>query len=217
MERLGRTFFEGETLQVSKRLIGSTLVRVAGGTRIAGRIVEVEAYRGSDDPASHAHRGITERNRVMFGEPGHAYVYFTMGMHWCLNVTTEPSGTAGAVLIRALEPTEGVSMMLRRRGKMPVEGLANGPAKLTQAMGIDGRMNGEDLTISPRLFVERGERVQDIGVSSRIGIKSGTAREWRFFAMGNRFVSRGKPRRNREPITKARHTADSRGRRLDCR
>lgn len=193
MVRLGRRFFEGETAEVARRLLGSTLVRVAGGRRTAGRIVEVEAYRGADDPASHAYMGMTDRNRAMFGEPGHAYVYFTMGMHWCLNVTTERPGTAGAVLIRALEPTEGVSVMLRRRGRMPAEELTNGPAKLTRAMGIDGSMNGEDLTTSLRLFVEGGKAAREIGVSSRIGIKSGAEREWRFFVRGNRFVSSGKP------------------------
>jgi DNA-3-methyladenine glycosylase len=120
MARVGRKFFEGETVEVSKRLLGATLVRVARGRRVVGRIVEVEAYRGADDPASHAYSGMTERNRAMFGEPGHAYVYFTMGMHWCLNVTTEEPGKAGAVLIRALEPKEGLALMLRRRERRPV-------------------------------------------------------------------------------------------------
>jgi DNA-3-methyladenine glycosylase len=193
MAKLGSAFFEGDTVDVAKRLLGCTLVRVSRGKRVAGRIVEVEAYRGEDDPASHAYGGITRRNIVMFGEPGRAYVYFTMGMHWCLNVTTERLGTAGAVLIRALEPKEGVSLMLRRRGRLSVEDLANGPAKLTQAMDIDGRMNGEDLATSARLFIESGERVNDVGRSSRVGIRSGTEREWRFFAKGSRFVSRGRP------------------------
>jgi DNA-3-methyladenine glycosylase len=155
--------------------------------------VEVEAYRGTEDPASHAYRGMTRRNVVMFGEPGHAYVYFTMGMHWCLNVTTEEPGTAGAVLVRALEPLEGIETMKRRRGKQSLEGLTNGPAKLTQALGIDGSMNGENLVKSQRLFLEAGRRLEEVGASSRVGISSGTERKWRFFLKGNRFVSRGKP------------------------
>jgi DNA-3-methyladenine glycosylase len=193
MARLGLLFFEGDTVEVSKRLLGCILVRVLRGRRIAGRIVEVEAYRGAEDPASHAYRGMTRRNVVMFGEPGHAYVYFTMGMHWCLNITTEEPGTAGAVLVRALEPFEGVDMMVRRRGRNRLEELTNGPAKLTQALSIDGGMNGEDLTRSRRLFLERGRRVKDIGTSSRVGISSGTEHKWRFFLKGSRFVSKGKP------------------------
>jgi len=193
MARLGRPFFKGDTVEVAKRLLGCTLVRVADGRRIAGRIVEVEAYRGSEDPASHAYRGMTNRNKVMFGEPGHAYVYFTMGMHWCLNVTTEEPGKAGAVLVRALEPVEGIDLMAKRRRGRRLDELVSGPAKLTKALGIDGRMNGEDLATSPRLYLERGPKVKELGVSSRVGVSSGTEREWRFFVRGNEFVSRGKP------------------------
>jgi len=193
MTRLGSEFFEGDTVDVSKRLLGCVLVRIVGGRRIAGRIVEVEAYRGAEDPASHAYGGMTRRNRVMFGSPGRAYVYFTMGMHWCLNVTTEAPGKAGAVLLRALEPVEGIDLMSRRRGRKPLEELTNGPAKLTEALSIDGKMNGEDLETSVRLFIERGRRVKHVGASSRVGISRGTERNWRFFAKGNRFVSKGKP------------------------
>ncbi len=174
-------------------LLGCVLVRVVRGSRLAGAIVEVEAYRGEDDPASHAYGGITERNKVMFGEPGHAYVYFTMGMHWCLNVTTERRGKAGAVLIRALEPLEGLRSMSRKRGGRAIEELANGPAKLTEAMSIDWRLNGEDLTTSHRLFIERGRSVRSVGKTSRVGISRGTEFEWRFFIKGNRFVSKGRP------------------------
>ncbi|MDV3244277.1 MAG: DNA-3-methyladenine glycosylase [Nitrososphaerales archaeon] len=197
MSRLGRPFYQGDTLDVAKKLLGKVLVRVVRGKRFAGRIVEVEVYRGAGDPASHAYRGLTERNRVMFGEPGHAYVYFTMGMHWCLNVTTEAPGKAGAVLIRALEPTEGLEAMKRERGRRTVGELTNGPAKLTEAMSIDGRLNGEDLTTSERLFVESGKKAGSVGTSSRIGINRGTEFEWRFFIKGNPFVSRGRPSRTR--------------------
>jgi DNA-3-methyladenine glycosylase len=193
MPRLGRIFFEGDTLEVAKKLLGCILVRIVDEDRLAGRVVEVEAYRGADDPASHAYHGRTKRNEVMFGEPGRAYVYFTMGMHWCLNVTTEKAGTAGAVLIRALEPLEGIDLMAERRGRMALEELANGPAKLTQALGIDGTLNGENLVTSRRLFLERGRGVKDAGASSRIGISAGREHEWRFFAKGSRFVSKKKP------------------------
>jgi len=191
--RLPRSFFEGETIGVAKRLLGCVLVRVVRGRRLAGSIVEVEAYRGEDDPASHAYGGMTRRNWVMFGEPGHAYVYFTMGMHWCLNVTTERRGKAGAVLVRAIEPTEGLEVMARNRGRSAVEELANGPAKLTQAMSIDGTLNGEDLATSCSLFVERGRGARKVGTTSRVGISRGSEFEWRFFVKGNRFVSRGRP------------------------
>ncbi len=193
MKRLGPRFFQRDTLDVARGMLGSKLVRVLDGKRLAGRIVEVEAYLGAEDPASHAYGGMTQRNRVMFGEPGCAYVYFTMGMHWCLNVTTERPGKAGAVLIRAIEPMEGVRQMLRRREGRPLEELANGPAKLTEAMGIDGRMNGENLVLSRRLFLERGPQARDVEAGPRVGISVGVEHRWRFFVGGNRFVSKGRP------------------------
>lgn len=193
MQRLGRSYFRGNTTDVAERLLGCRLVRITNGRRLAGIVVEVEAYRGEDDPASHAFGGMTERNQVMFGEEGHAYVYFTMGMHWCLNVTTEEPGRAGAVLIRAIEPTEGLDLMARRRGRKRTEEFGNGPAKLTQAMGIDGRLNGEDLVRSRRLFIERGLRPGAIATSSRVGISRGRELEWRFFVEKSRFVSKCRP------------------------
>lgn len=180
-------------MDVARSMLGSKLVRVLGGKRLAGRIVEVEAYLGAEDPASHAYRGMTERNKVMFGEPGCAYVYFTMGMHWCLNVTTERPGKAGAVLIRAIEPMEGVRQMQRRRGGRPLEELGNGPAKLTKAMGIDGGMNGENLILSRRLFLERGPRARNVETSPRVGVGTGVEHQWRFFVSGNKSVSKGRP------------------------
>jgi DNA-3-methyladenine glycosylase len=193
LERLAWSFFRGRTPDVAKRILGCRLVRVVKGERLAGIVVEVEAYLGKEDPASHAYRGMTPRNRVMFGEAGHAYVYFTMGMHWCLNVTTERVGRAGAVLIRALEPTEGLETMMRNRGMKRAGGLTDGPAKLTQALGIDGRMNGEDLAKSRRLFLERGRVVREIGSGARVGISRGLELEWRFFDEESGFVSKKKP------------------------
>ena len=169
------------------------MVVVDRGRRLSGTIVETEAYRGSRDPASHAYLGRTNRNAVMFGEPGHAYVYFTMGMHYCLNVTTEFPGTPGAVLLRAIEPGEGLRRMLKNRGLDSALHVADGPGRLTEALGIDGRMNGEDMVNSKILYIEKGTTPKRVGKSSRVGISVATERQWRYFVIGNRFVSPGKP------------------------
>ncbi len=189
MARFSRLFFRRYTPTVARELLGAILVRVLDGTTLSGRIVETEAYRGSDDPASHAYRGMTKRTEVMFGEPGKAYVYFTYGNHYCLNVTSERKGEAGATLIRALAPLEGLEEMQRRRGVENVRDVANGPGKLTKAMGIDGSLNGEDLVTSKRLYLVRGERPSSVGVSTRIGLSVAKATEWRFFVDGDEFVS----------------------------
>ena len=193
MARLARRFFERYTPTVARALLGAVLVRVVDGERLSGTIVETEAYRGSKDPASHAYRGRTRRNAVMFGEGGHAYVYFSYGFHWCLNLTTEPAGRAGAVLVRAVEPIEGLETMLRNRGLDSDVHVADGPGKLTQALGIDSGLNGEDLITSDRLFVEEGKKVKGIGSSSRVGIRRGVEFKWRFFVKGSGFVSKAKP------------------------
>jgi DNA-3-methyladenine glycosylase len=193
--RLQRRFFARYTPIVARALLGCVLVRVIGDERLSGRIVETEAYRGSKDPASHAFRGPTGRNRVMFGEAGHAYVYFTYGNHFMLNMTTEREGVPGAVLIRAVEPVEGIEVMRSRRGLSSVTELASGPGKLTKAMGIDKVLNGEDLVTSRRLFVEEGKNTGSVGISSRVGINEGAEQSWRFFMKGNPFVSKGRPSR----------------------
>jgi len=187
---------------VAKDLLGCTLVRVDRGRRLSGIIVETEAYRGSGDPASHAYPGRTARNAVMFGEPGHAYLYFIYGFHHCLNVTTEGHGTPGAVLLRAVEPSEGADEMVRNRGVKGGAHIADGPGRLTQALGIDRRLNGEDMVASETLFIEEGTSPRRIGRSSRVGIKVATERRWRFFVAGSRFVSQGRPSTPTEPITK---------------
>ena len=163
---------------------------------IAGRIVEVEAYRALGDPASHAHRGPTERNRVMFGPPGYAYVYFTYGMHFCLNVVTERSGIASAVLIRALEPVTGLERMRRRRGLARNEGrlwerLARGPGCVAQALGLTRRHNGLDLTAGPLWLADLPPRRRGLRVSRgpRIGIRVAVRRPWRFYLAGHPCVS----------------------------
>lgn len=191
--RLGHRFFERYTPDVARDLLGRALVRMIGGERLSGEIVEVEAYRGDRDPASHAYAGRTPRNAVMFGEPGHAYVYLAYGFHHCLNLTTERSGAPGAVLVRAIEPVEGIREMMRNRRTRTLESLTNGPGKLTQALRIDRTLNGEDLATSPRLFVETGSPVRVVGITHRVGIRSGTRFNWRFSVEGNRFVSKGKP------------------------
>lgn len=193
MERLSRSFFEDYTVDVARRLLGKKLVRVIEGKKLSGTIVEVEAYRGSSDPASHAYKGKTARNEVMFGEAGHSYVYFTYGFHHCLNVVTEPAGVSGAVLIRALEPTEGIELMMKNRGMRRITEITNGPGKLTQAMRIDGDLNGEDMVTSRKLYLVSGRsKAFVIGQSGRIGIKRGAERRWRFFMKNNIFVSRAK-------------------------
>jgi DNA-3-methyladenine glycosylase len=197
--RIGRGFFRRYTPTVARELIGCRLVRVIDGKRLSGLIVETEAYRGSRDPASHAFGGRTARNEVMFGRAGHAYVYFSMGTHYCLNITTETSGTPAAVLIRAIRPLEGVNEMRKRRGLDEMHRLAAGPGNLTRALGIGRDFNGEDVVSSPRLFLEIGGRIGEVGSSSRVGVSKGTSFRWRFFARGNPFVSKGRPSNTVKP------------------
>jgi DNA-3-methyladenine glycosylase len=189
LPRLGREFFSRYTPDVARDLLGSILVREVDGRVLRSKLVEVEAYRGSDDPASHAYRGETKRAVIMFGEAGHAYVYFIFGFHYCLNITTEGRGQPGAVLIRAVEPLEGIEEMERRRGVQDLANLTNGPGKLTKALGIDLRLNGEDVVESKELFLTAGRGRDVVVASPRIGVSSGKATLWRFYIEGNRFVS----------------------------
>ncbi len=172
--RLGRPFFARPTLEVARELLGQRLVRVeAGGRRLAGWIVETEAYVGSGDLGCHARAGRTARNASMWGPPGHAYVYFTYGLHWLLNIVTETDGVAGAVLLRALAPSEGLEVMRRRRGGRPDRQLSDGPAKLCQALALDGRHDGRDLCAgAAELFLEPGPAVPEAWVERgpRIGL-----------------------------------------------
>ena len=189
MGRLLRPFFARYSPEVAQELLGCVLVRRIGGRTLSGRIVEVEAYRGSDDPASHSYRGPTKRSSIMFGEGGHAYVYFTYGNHWLLNFTAEPEGEPGAVLIRALEPLEGIERMAKNRGVSEVANLTDGPGKLTKALSIDGALNGEDTVKSRRLYVLDRDGPVPFKASSRIGVSKGREQQWRFFVDGNPFVS----------------------------
>lgn len=191
MTKLGRSFYERDTQIVAFELIGNLLHFKDRGRPLSGVIVETEAYFGADDPASHAYRGVTPRNRVMFGPAGFSYVYFTYGNHHCLNFVTEREGKAGAVLIRALEPLEGMALMKKRRPHAALEGLTNGPGKLTQAFGITRAHSGLDLT-SSELYVTNPDQelTRHIQVSKRIGISRAQDRLLRFSLAGSKFVSR---------------------------
>lgn len=185
---LPRAFYSRPTVEVARDLLGKILVH----GRTAGRIVETEAYLGGDDLAAHSARGITRRTRVIFGPPGHAYVYFIYGMYECLNLVCEPEGKPGCVLIRALEPVAGIELMQRRRPQArSVRGLASGPGKLTLAMGITRAQNGADVTRGS-LVVRRPEpepRVE-IRTTPRIGITKCAELPLRFVIAGSEFASR---------------------------
>jgi len=172
-------------------MLGRELVCTAGGRRVCGRIVEVEAYRGDADPASHAFRGLTPRNRVMFGPPGHAYVYFTYGMHHCVNVVCAREGRAEAVLIRALEPLAGLPTARRRRGTREDARLMRGPGCVAQALGLTRAHDGLDLVAGPLWIADsparRGGRVVRRG--PRVGIRAGLEHAWRFWLDGHPCVS----------------------------
>ena len=195
MKKLPRSFYTRPTLLVAKDLLGKILVRQIGKIVLAGTIVEVEAYLGSKDPASHAYRGKTKRNEVMFHEGGHLYVYFTYGMHFCANVVTGKEGVAEAVLIRAVEPLEGIEAMRKNRrfkaNRVDEVTISNGPAKLCQAFRIGREQNGTDL-LGAEIFLiaEKPIPKSSIGASPRIGIAKAKEHLWRFFVKGNRWVSR---------------------------
>jgi len=188
------SFYARPTPEVARRLLGHVLLSEVGGRRTAGRIVETEAYLGPEDPASHGYRARrTARNESMFASPGTAYVYFTYGIHWCLNAVTEREGFPAAVLIRALEPLEGLAIMRRRRGGagVPDRALCSGPAKLCQALGITGRNDGEPLTRGQlRILRNHARQHGAIIVTPRIGITRAVAWPLRFVVKGSPWVSR---------------------------
>ena len=183
-------FLNGDAAKVAPRLLGCLLVREIEGQRLIGKIVETEAY-DQTDAASHSYRGQTPRTEVMFGAPGHAYVYFTYGMHYCMNIVTGSVGHGSAVLIRAIEPIENLeAMRLNRRGNPRDLELTNGPAKLCQALGIDKRFNAHDLSQSPlQLVIKPAIMVTKIKQTTRIGISRDRHRNWRFYIKNNPYVS----------------------------
>lgn len=186
---LPREFYLQPTIDVARNLLGKTLVHDTEKGIIAGRIVETEAYL-CDDPACHASRGMTKRNAAMFGEAGHAYVYFTYGMYHCLNAVTAPEGVGEAVLIRAVEPLEGIEIMEANRGKEKLTDLASGPGKLCQAFGLDRRHNGLDLTEGELIIMDYGWIPQEIVTAARIGISLAADKPWRFYISGSHHVSK---------------------------
>jgi DNA-3-methyladenine glycosylase len=182
MQKLPRTFYDRDTIKVARDLLGKHLVRRVGDTERVGRIVEVEAYLGPHDLAAHSARGLTERTKIMFGPPGHAYVYFIYGMYYCMNVVTEREGHAAAVLLRALEPVANL------------DGRTQGPGLLCRAMEIDKRLNGHDL-LSDDFYITPPPRAEPVVIVKRPRIGVEYARHWarrqlRFYINGNRFVSR---------------------------
>jgi DNA-3-methyladenine glycosylase len=182
--RLKRPFFARSVHEIAPELIGATLLV----DDVGGRIVEVEAYHHTD-PAAHSFRGQTPRNAVMFGPPGYAYVYRSYGIHWCLNFVCEAAGSASAVLIRAVEPTQGLPKMLRRRGLSDARLLCSGPGRLAQALGITHAHNGLPLDRLPFELYARESR-PEIAAGPRIGITKAADLPWRFGLKGSKFLSR---------------------------
>jgi DNA-3-methyladenine glycosylase len=199
--KLARAFYDRPTLDVARDLLGKVLVHNRRGVRTSGVIVEVEAYIGESDPACHAAPGPTPRNGPLYGAPGHAYVYLNYGIHCLVNVVTEAHGSPAAVLIRALDPLDGIDVMRRRRGRamkgrrarsgapLSRHELCRGPGNLTMAMGITLAENRVDL-VGDRLYVEdRGMSIGNIAWGTRIGIRVGTEHPWRAFIAGNASVT----------------------------
>ncbi len=182
-----------KTEEVARALLGHFLFRETGEGAVSGIIVETEAYLSENDPACHASRGMTRRNAAMFGPAGTAYIYFIYGNYHCFNVVTGPEGKGEAVLIRAVEPVEGLELMLQRRGR-PVkkENLANGPGKLCQAFAIDKHLNGHDLRRKPLYLVQNGvvDGQVEVAVTPRIGITSAADKLLRFTVSGSNYLSR---------------------------
>lgn len=181
---------------MARDLLGYLLVHETSAGRISGRIVETEAYLSEDDPACHAHRGETKRTAVMFGPPGHAYIYFIYGMYYCFNVVTEKPGVGEAVLIRALEPVDGIDIMMKRRslaGKLtPLRSLCNGPAKLVMALDIGRDLNGVSLLNGPLRLERATKKISDdnIVVTKRVGISVAQDLPLRFYIKGSEFISK---------------------------
>jgi len=191
MPRLRRSFFARDPVTLARDLLGRILFYRTPDGLLAGRIVETEAYTGAADPASHAFRGRTARNTVMFGPAGHAYVYFSYGMHYCLNVTAERPGTAGAVLLRALEPLAGIDIMRAQGDHGPEPRLLSGPGKIGRAFRLTLEDNGRDFTRGS-LGISAGTLIPDgqVAISRRIGISRAMDFPYRFAVVGSRSVSR---------------------------
>lgn len=188
-----RNFYYQDTVKVAKDILGKLLVHESHQNIFIGKIVEVEVYRGIDDPASHSYKGKTKRNEIMFGKPGIAYVYLIYGSHYCLNVVTEKTGIASAVLIRALEPLKGITEMKKNRGVNDLSKVASGPGKLTKAFQITLKENGLDIT-DPSSYMNIYELIKpeqfQIVQTTRIGIRLAKDFPWRFYIKDNQHVSK---------------------------
>jgi DNA-3-methyladenine glycosylase len=194
-ERIPRSFYDRPALQVARALLGTRLVRVENGQRLSGIILETEAYRGEEDQGCHCRAGLTGRTQVMYGPPGHAYVYFTYGMHWMLNFVVERQGFPAAILIRAIQPVEGVEIMARRRGSQPQARWTDGPAKICQALNVDKGLNGTDLcNLQAELFVEWDQPIpeESVTIGPRVGLNSvpepWKSIPWRFLAQTDKMA-----------------------------
>lgn len=212
---LSRSFYARRTVTVARELLGSILARRVGPDLVLrGRIVETEAYVGEADKACHARAGRTPRTDPLYGPPGRAYVYFTYGMHYLLNAVTEPEGNPAAVLIRAVEPLEGIEWMMRARRAETTRLLTAGPARLTQAYGLDLRHNRADLR-GPEIWIEEGEPFSDprVAASPRIGCQTAPApwdrMPWRFYVAGHPFVTPGRAYARDPETSSARVTSAS--------
>ncbi|HSW56612.1 MAG TPA: DNA-3-methyladenine glycosylase [Ignavibacteriaceae bacterium] len=196
-KKLKKSFYRREVLVVAQELLGKILVKSHGKEIITGKIVEVEAYHGDTDEAAHSYGGVTKRNEIMFEAGGYLYVYFTYGAHHCCNVVTGKKGQGTAVLIRAVEPVEGIDSMIRNRfgrklkNDKEIFNLTSGPGKVCQAFSIDRTHSGTDLT-GNKIFILDGEKIKskDIGISKRIGITRSVDLPWRFFIKDNPYLSR---------------------------
>jgi DNA-3-methyladenine glycosylase len=197
MPRLTKDFYSRDALTVARELIGCLFVHQTVEGPLGVRLVETEAYRGTQDPGSHGYRGVTARTEVMFGPPGRLYVYFTYGMHWCANVVCGPVGTCEAVLLRAGEPVLGVDEMTRRRGRVSRPLLAAGPARLAQALAIGKEHNGSSLLRGGSFWCAEDERTEayrsgEIAETVRIGLGPGRGEDlpWRFTVPNSPYASR---------------------------
>lgn len=190
MRIISRDFYTRHPSVVARQLVGKILVRKIGATTLTGRIVETEAY-SFDDPASHAYRGRTERNRALFGEVGRAYIYLTHGLHYCLNVVAKRDKPAGGVLIRALEPLKGIGLMRKYRGRGDARDLVRGPGNLTRALRIDLGLYGTDLTRKGSLFIGDADSGNfKVSRTTRIGVIAAREKRWRYIIRDNPYVSR---------------------------
>lgn len=188
---LPRSFYARDAQVVAQELLGLYLAHFSPEGIAAGKIVETEAYL-EEDPACHASRGMTERNRVMFGPPGHAYIYFIYGMYYCFNTVTGREGVGEAVLIRSLEPVLGIPLMKNRRGREKLTELCGGPGRLAQALGMKREQNGQDLTKGSLVICRQKKEITNINVitTTRIGIREGADLALRYYVAGSPFVSR---------------------------